>query len=308
MDIKRLYAFARIVDIGSITRAATILRIAQPALSQQIAALEAHFGKPLLLRSKRGVVPTEAGRILYAHCQQIIKQMERAELDISRTSEALTGFVSVTFAPLSLGPTIAVQLMAEVKRDFPGIMLHVNENVGGVISEQVMTGKTDLALIFDPGGLPSLSFETVRTEELYLVTHDQSFTPSGEGGLDPAKEVRLADAITLPMVLPRRIHTVRQVLDTTLARAGLTVQVVAETESISLLAGAVSEGLGSTILPISAAHAIRRRLPDARILRIRKPNMKVNMAICVSGQLPLSEPAAAVRDRLRQIAQNIVDE
>ena len=58
MDIKRLNAFVKIVDIGSITRASAILHIAQPALSQQIAALETHFGKPLLLRSKRGVVPT----------------------------------------------------------------------------------------------------------------------------------------------------------------------------------------------------------------------------------------------------------
>ena len=53
MDTRRLHAFVKIVDIGSLTRAAAILHIAQPALSQQIVALETHFGKQLLVRSKR---------------------------------------------------------------------------------------------------------------------------------------------------------------------------------------------------------------------------------------------------------------
>jgi LysR family nitrogen assimilation transcriptional regulator len=300
MDIKRLHAFVRVVDIGSITRASTMLRIAQPALSQQITALEHHFGKPLLLRSKRGVVPTEAGRILYRHCQRIIKQMEQAELDISATSEAITGFVSVALAPLSLGSLIAVQLMTAIRSRYPGIVLHINENVGGVISEQVMTGKTDVALIFDPGTIPSLSFQPVTTEELYFVTRDAG-DPQAETAGDG--EVTLAEAVAAPLVLPRRIHTIRQVIDTTLSRAGLTATVVAETESISLLAGALAEGLGNTILPRSAAFAVQRRLASARLLRIRKPNMKVSMAICVSGQLPLSEPAALVRDHLMRLAQ-----
>lgn len=297
MDIKRLHAFVRVVDIGSITRASNMLRIAQPALSQQITALEHHFGKPLLLRSKRGVVPTEAGRIFYRHCQRILKQMEQAELDVSATSEAITGFVSVAMAPLSLGSLIAVQLMTTIRNRHPGIVLHINENVGGVISELVMTGKTDVALIFDPGTIPSLSFQPVTTEELYFVTRGPGDPQAGDA------EVTLAEAVAAPLVLPRRIHTIRQVIDTTLSRASLTATVVAETESISLLAGALAEGLGNTILPRSAAFAVQRRLASARLLRIRKPNMKVSMAICVSGQLPLSEPAVLVRDQLILLAQ-----
>ena len=309
MDIKRLHAFVRVVDIGSITRASTMLRIAQPALSQQITTLEQHFCKPLLLRSKRGVVPTEAGRILYRHCQRILKQMEQAELDISATSEAVTGFVSVALAPLSLGSLIAVQLMAAIRSRYPGIVLHINENVEGVISEQVMTGKTDVALIFDPGSVPSLSFQPVTTEELYLVTRaeDAPFSPAqdgGPGGAADEAEVSFAEAVAGPLVLPRRIHTIRQVIDTTLSRAGLGATVIAETESISLLAGALAEGLGATIQPRSAAFVVQRRLPTARLLRIRKPNMKISMVICVSGQLPLSEPAAVVRDHLMGLAQD----
>lgn len=296
MDLKRLHAFVKIVDIGSITRASSVLHIAQPALSQQIAMLEAHFGKPLLLRSKRGVVPTESGKVFYTHCQRILKQMEQAELDIMSSSAEVSGFVSVGLAPLGLGSLLATQLMKILRTKHPGIVLHINENVGGVISELVMTGKLDVALIYDPGGIPGVSFDPMQTEELYFVTTKADW----EGD----EEIKLADAVSDELILPSPIHTVRQVIDTTLARARRTAKVIAQTESISLLANAVGEGLGSTILPLSAARALQRRLPEARRLRIRQPSMKVHMAICVSDQLPLSEPAAIVLQHLSELAQS----
>lgn len=300
VDIRRLYAFAKIVDIGSITRASSILHIAQPALSQQIAMLETHFGKPLLVRSKRGVVPTEAGKILYRHCQIILKQMDQAELEVTASDESLSGFVSVGLAPLSMGSLVATPLVQAIRAQHPGIVLHINENVGGVISELIMAGKMDLALIYDPGGIPGVIFEPVKTEELHFVTCVPVDTSE--------PEIALADVVQEPLILPSRIHTVRQAIDTALSRARLKATVVAETESISVIAGAMAEGLGSTILPRSAARATLERLPDARLYRIRKPNMKVDMAICVSGQLPLSEPAAAVRSCLAQLAKDIANE
>lgn len=300
MDLRRLHAFVKIVDIGSITRASAVLHIAQPALSQQIAALETHFGRPLLLRSKRGVVPTEAGKVFYKHCQLILRQMDQAELDIKSSSTDVSGFVSVGLAPLSLGSLLATQLMKAVRRRHPGIVLHINENVGGVISELIMTGKMDLALIYDPGGIPGVSFDPVQTEELYFVTTVPD--AAGDG------EVTFAEAVSVDLILPSPIHTIRQVIDTTLARAGLSARVVAQTESISLLANAMSEGLGSTILPFSAALAVQRRLPEAVRFRIRQPNMKVHMAICVSDQLPLSEPAAVVLNHLSELARETARE
>lgn len=299
MDIRRLNAFVKIVDIGSITRASAILHIAQPALSQQIAALETHFGKPLLLRSKRGVVPTEAGKVLYRHCQLILRQLDQTELEIASASEEISGVVCVGLAPLGLGSLLAAQLIKTIHEDFPGIVLYINENVGGgAMSELVMTGKMDVALLFDPGNLPSLSFKRICTEELHFVTADEAL-------FEGAREITLADALATPLILPSKIHTIRQVIDTTLARAGLTKRAIAETESISVLSNAIGEGLCATILPQSAAKAVQRRIPEARSLRIHKPNMKVNMSICVSAQLPLSEAAAVVQDQLTRLAKEL---
>ena len=296
MDIRRLYAFVKIVDIGSITRASAILHIAQPALSQQIASLETRFGKPLLLRSKRGVVPTEAGKVLYRHCQMILRQMDQAEIDIASASDEISGHVRVGLAPLGLGALIGSQLIESISKSHPGVKIYINENVGGgVISEMIMTSKMDVALIFNPGPIPSLLFDPISTEELYYV--------ATKGEEPEHNEIAFAEAVAHPLILPSQIHTVRQAIDTTLARAGLSAKVLAQTESISVLANAVSEGFGATILPLSAAHALQRRVPEARASRIRHPNIKVNMVTCTSAQQPLSEAAALVHGRLIELAK-----
>ena len=64
VDFTKLKSFVKIVDAGSVSRAASILRTAQPALSQQVAALESHFKHKLLTRSNTGITPTEAGLVL----------------------------------------------------------------------------------------------------------------------------------------------------------------------------------------------------------------------------------------------------
>lgn len=296
MDIRKLKSFVKIIDIGSITRASAILHIAQPALSQQIAGLEAHYGRPLLIRSKRGVVPTEAGKVLYRHAQMILRQIDEAELDIASASEEITGVVRVGLAPLGLGALLAAQLIRQIHETHPGIVLYVNENVGGgAMSELIMTGKMDVALIFDPGPIPSLAFERIATEELHFVTVSEEF--------EAGNEVEFLEVISRPMVLPSKIHTMRQVIETTLGRVGHTVRAVAETESISVLSNALAEGLGDTILPLSAAKAVKRRVPETRICHIRKPNMRTNMSVCWSAQLALSEATNVVKDALVDLSR-----
>ncbi len=77
MNFRRLKYFVKIVDIGSLTQAAEVLHIAQPALSQQVATLEGELNQQLLIRTKRGVTPTDAGKILYTHARAIYVSVSR---------------------------------------------------------------------------------------------------------------------------------------------------------------------------------------------------------------------------------------
>lgn len=94
MNLRRLKYFVKIVDIGSLTQAAEVLHIAQPALSQQVATLEGELDQQLLIRSRRGVTPTPAGKILYIHAQTILRQCEQAQRAVHNAGQSLSGQVS----------------------------------------------------------------------------------------------------------------------------------------------------------------------------------------------------------------------
>ena len=97
MNLRRLKYFVKIVDIGSLTQAAEVLHIAQPALSQQVATLEGEMDQQLLIRTKRGVTPTEAGKILYTHARTILRQCEQAQLAVNNVGQTLRGQVSMAW-------------------------------------------------------------------------------------------------------------------------------------------------------------------------------------------------------------------
>lgn len=293
MDTRRLYSFVKIVDAGSITRAADILHVAQPALSQQVSMLEAQFKQQLLIRSKRGVAPTEAGRALYRHAQLILRQVEQAHAAVDVSGRAPAGGVSVGLAPYSTGAALALPLLRAVRARYPDILLHINENFGGVISEAIMTGRMDMAFIYDAGPIRGVQFEPMRTEDLFLVAAPGSAEPG-------ADEVSVEELADVNLLLPSRIHTIRQVVDAAFGRASLTPKVVGEIESVLTLVSAVSADLGATVLPWSAARAIL----DVRNLVVRRivnPTIEVKLSLCTSDHQPLSEPALAVHDLFHEL-------
>ncbi|CAN1516480.1 LysR Transcriptional regulator [Rhabdaerophilaceae bacterium] len=299
MDTRRLSSFVKIVDTGSLTRAADSLHVAQPALSQQVAALEAQFRQRLLNRSKRGVVPTEAGRALYRHAQIILRQLSQAHAEVGQGRQAVAGNVSLGLAPYSAGAVLALPLLLRVRERFPGIILHINENFGGVISELVMTGKMDMALIYQPGAIRGVKFEPMFEEDLCLLA-------SAQIGVGREKEVALGALDGLPLLLPSRIHTIRRLVDSAFERAGIVPNVVAEIESAATLASAVDSGIGATILPRSSAVSIaesQRRTSgrDLTIARISEANLRARVSICTPDSLAMSDAAQVVHDLILEL-------
>ena len=171
MNLRRLKYFVKIVDIGSLTQASEVLHIAQPALSQQLATLEGEFKQQLLVRTKRGVTPTEAGRVLYRHAQIILRQFEQAQSDVRNSGRALSGQVSVGLAPGTAASALALPLLKTVRARHPDVVLYLNENFGTTLCELVSNGRMDMAVYRPSTGswliLGSASgFTTTRTVTL----------------------------------------------------------------------------------------------------------------------------------------------
>lgn len=296
MDTRKLEYFVKIVDAGSITKAAAALHVAQPALSQQVSALEKDLKQRLLIRSKQGVEPTAAGNTLYRHAQSILRLVEQARQDVATSGAAPSGRVSIAIAPYSMASSLAPQIVQEVRRKYPDIILHLTEIFGGVLSESIKNGKLDMALIYEPGEIRGVRFTTMIVEDLHLVTHPDVQIGNGH-------TVTLAEASTLGLFLPERIHTLRQIVERGFRDRGLSVKLVSEVESVPSLVRLIRENLGAAILPKSAADAL---FPDENfnVLKITEPALQSKIALCTAEHEPLSEAASAVLILMREMIKN----
>lgn len=297
MDTRKLEYFVKIVDAGSITKAAAALHVAQPALSQQVSALEKDLKQRLLIRSKQGVEPTAAGHTLYRHAQSILRLVEQARQDVATSGAAPSGRVSIAIAPYSMASSLAPQIIREVSRRYPDIVVHLTEIFGGVLSEAIKNGRLDMALIYEPGKIRGVQFTTMIVEDLHLVTN-----PDVEIGGD-GTTVSLADASALGMFLPEKNHTLRQIVEKGLADKGLELRLVGEVESVPSLIRLIRANLGATIVPKSAADAL---FPDEnfKVLRIVEPGLQSKIALCSADHEPLSEAASAVLMVVKEMLQS----
>ncbi|MFT3821672.1 MAG: nitrogen assimilation transcriptional regulator NAC [Rubrivivax sp.] len=293
MNLRRLKYFVKIVDIGSLTQAADILHIAQPALSQQLATLEGEVRQQLLTRTKRGVTPTEAGKVLYRHAQLILRQCDQARVDMEAAGRGLSGAVAVGLAPGTAAAGLALPLLRTVRARHPGVLLYLNETYGSTLSELVMNGRMDLAVLY--GGrvqVHGLQFLPLLKEQLFVV---------GPAGLPaPPDEVPLRLLAEMDLFLARPYNVVRKMVDEAFAGIGTPPRVVAEIESASTLTAVIADGLGATILPESMARTVVASC-NAWQCRIVEPVIEAPLALCQSDHLPLTEPAQAVKDILLEL-------
>ncbi|MEL5357931.1 nitrogen assimilation transcriptional regulator NAC [Serratia ureilytica] len=293
MNLRRLKYFVKIVDVGSLTQAAEVLHIAQPALSQQLATLEGELKQQLLIRTKRGVQPTEAGNILYAYAQTILRQCEQAQSAVNSAGQAMSGQVSLGLASGSTAAQLALPLLQTLRDQQPGILLSLHENSGAALAGQVANQTLDMAMVYGakmPAGLHTVA---LMREDLYLV--------ATRAVPHPGNSVELLDVARLNLFLPREGDAVRNQLEEAMALRKLAVNVVGEIESSGALSAAIAGGLGATVLPESVARAMIGPA-KAWMARINAPTMSVPLSLCMSGQQSLSAPALLVKDLLLSIA------
>lgn len=300
MDIRQLRSFVRIVDLGSLSQAAKQLHVAQPALSQQMAKLEDDIGRPLLIRSARGVVPTENGRALYHHARLILRQFDQA-LSIARAENSeVQGMVTVGL-PATTVAAIGLPLIQRLRSRYPGILINVVEAMSGHIAQLINQSQLDLAVLFAGNLSDRLTVEPLMIEELFLFLPDDSrLLPEGQ------TSVSIAEAAALPLILPTSSHGLRKRIATEFESRALTMNVVAEIDSLSLLMTCVHQHIGATIKPMGAIMQEGPKGRKWRCLRfsdaqLRRSNFLYSLP---SGQL--SPAATIVAGELKQSVCDLI--
>lgn len=295
MDLKQLEYFIRVAELGSFTRASDVIDIAQPALSRQVRQLEVELRQNLLVRNGRGVVPTDAGKRLLEHGRGILHQVERAKEDMNRMRGALGGRVAVGLPP-SVAGVLTVPLVRAARERLPDAALSITENLSTAMQESLLTGRIDIALLYNPQPSPDVDSETVLEEDLFLV----SATSSGSGAKRSGAPLALHQLADQPLVIPTRPNAIRMLVEAELAAIGRRPQIALEIDGVAAILALVADGAGHAVLSRNAV-AIAERSRRYAIRPIVKPVLRSRLALAASSQRPVTRTQRAMGELLREL-------
>ena len=295
MELRQLRYFIRIVELGSMGRAALDLGVGTPALSQQISRLEGELSTRLLQRTTTGVLPTDAGLAFFRQAQLAIRHADAAAQ--AARQARLAGHVSIGLAPSTSG-VLALPLLEAMRERYPDVRLRVVESLSGNLATMLNARQLDLAVLFETDGARRWSVLPLLEERLFVIgRRDLPGMPTG-------RSVRIARLASLPLVLPSGTHGLRAILDAAFARERCVPHVVLEIDGLAVLMDAVRAGLAATIQPGAATV----RLPADEMARIElaeRSARRRNLLASLSDD-ELSPAALAARVVLRSVAAELV--
>lgn len=297
MELKQLSYFLGVAECGSFSKAAIRLSVAQPILSRQVRLLESELGVELLYRNGRGVVLSEAGKLLEKYAQSVINTVNQAQTEINTLRETPQGRVAIAMPP-SIGWVLSGPLVLRCREAYPDILLHLVEGFSGHVAEWLSTGQIDIGIVYQAPRITTLTTEPLLADELILLGPVSD--PAGIGG-DTVETSRLAD---IPMILPGRPHGLRVLVDSELDKLGVEARVEFEVDAMPSTLSLVEQGIGYTILSEGAASDL---LQADRIRRwtLTDPSIRRELLLATSTQRPMSVAtrlvARMLRDKVREI-------
>jgi DNA-binding transcriptional LysR family regulator len=242
MDLRQLTALVTVAEVGSVTKAAQLLHLVQPAVTRQIRTLEEEVGVPLFDRTRQGMTLTPAGEVLVERARRALHELELARTEIRPSGRGeVTGIVRVGLLE-SVLDVLAEPLATAVVSRHPGIELRILTAYSGYLRDWLDSGDIDMSLLYNLDDTASLSVVPLLREPLWAVA------PPGTG-LSPSSPVPWEKVLAQPLVLPVTGHGLRALIDQ--ARSELTAQprVTMQTNSMRLQKKLVLAGHGWTVLP-----------------------------------------------------------
>lgn len=291
LDVRKLRYFATVADLASITKAATVLRIAQPALSRQIKQLEEELGLPLFVRGSRRIKLTEAGTALLKHARTIEQDFERLLADM-RGRKSPKGHVVLGIPP-TLADSLVPRLVRRISQVHPLISLKVAEGLTPVLADWLARKEAHLAILSlagsaDAAALPGLLTEDLAAEELVVV--------DPVGGEKPPHSYDPAALSGKEMVFSELLGEIvlRQVAD-----PDFRLRCAFHIESVQATKAMVLKGQASTILPVSM---LKQEIAAGTLYArpISPGPVQRRLIYAQAAFTPLSQAASAIRDLLRQ--------
>lgn len=300
MDIRQLRYFVRVVEMGSFSRAAAFLHMAQPALSRQINIMEVELKERLLIRNGRGVTPTEAGERLLGHARGIIQLFERAHEDMENARLGRVGSVAVGM-PGSLSAAISSALIRTLHAELPESKVHILNGRSTQVQEWVLSGQLDMAVLFDAPSSALLEVHDLFEEKL----HFYEALPPGETALI-GPDIALSAVAERPLIITSRPNRVRELLENALARDGRKLLLDCELDSLDTTFELVKTGAGATVATLRARRTVASAATGLRMRKIVAPEIGLKVQIVLRARRlnnPLHDAAFRL---LRELCMDVL--
>ncbi|MBV8744772.1 MAG: LysR family transcriptional regulator [Xanthobacteraceae bacterium] len=287
MEARLLEYFLRVVELGSINRAAAELNLSQPSLSRWLSLLEREIGSALLIRTRQGIRTTDAGQVLVERVQPVLRQLHllRDEIGKKATAQVTLGM------PVSMQRVVTAPFAEEILRNQPHISLRVYEGINNAIRRWMEEGLLDAGIMVLTERAPrTFSAFPLATEQLMLVG-------------DCNARLRLDTPVTLSrldaadLILPGRPNAIRAQIENAIRRAGYAYRCRFEAETVALCLELTRRGLGYTVTPSCALD--NRVFQDEDLTAAPIRNLTVTWALHINRAREHSVAVRALTTALR---------
>lgn len=292
MELRHLNTLLAIAETGSFTAAADALATVQSNVSEHVRLLEAELGAELLVRGRKGAVPTEQGEIVLERARRIRRELDAMVADLSMLQGLETGHASlgvVGTASRWLVPALVNSLRARA----PGVGLRITEGASERLAAEVVAHDLSQAVVTEPALDTRLVVEHLLDETLVGLVGPG--TP--DLGPEPIALERLA---TVPLVLPPSENPLRREVEAAASIVGVALHVPVEVEGVRLIADLVAAGAGTSVLPETA---VPPNVPELHtVALVDVPPRRLALITARDSRLTLAD--RAVRGAVRMLIES----
>ncbi|MGY6019762.1 LysR family transcriptional regulator [Streptomyces spinosirectus] len=298
MQFQQLQYFVAVAETRHFTRAADLVHVAQPSLSQQVKALERELGADLFLRARGNITLTDAGEALLPLARRILADADTARHEVQELVQLRSGRIR-----LGATPSVCTGLLPDVLRAFhdryPGIRLLIEEGGSHDLVRELARGALDLALVVLPLPTPSPALTTVELlrEDLVVVSSPEAPAPGGPG----RRTVRVADLEGERLVMFRHGYDLRELTVAACRAEGFEPDFAVEGGEMDAVLGFVRAGLGLAVVPRMVATRSGRGL---RVTPLARPGLHRTIALAHRSDVA---PPRAARELQRMLLERQPD-
>lgn len=283
INLNHLHYFYEVARHGSFTRAARELLVSQSALSVQIQSLENSLGSRLFDRRSGGVVLTDAGQRAFAVAERVFADVDQLISDFRQSDRLVAGAVTVGTVN-SIGIFILPDILTAYRAKYPDVRIHIDFRESERVMDQLIQGKTDLAVVPWERSYPDLNAIPLTRQKLFIVAPP-------DHPLARAEHVSPRDLEAYPFVgYHEGMHT-RAMIDALFKRMSITVHYVVESTNAATIKHMVMAGMGLGFLPEAAVASEIRR---GQLVRLEVPPLIMSQDVTLYLRKNRTLPRTAV--------------